>query len=55
MKEKERIKVYIDTVRGETVCMCMKRRKKCGKPCKEDIVTRDRFEGRESTMRKSKY
>ena len=55
MKEKEKIKVYICTVKGETVCMCMKNNKKCPKHCEEDIVTRDRFRAWESTMKRNKY
>lgn len=55
MKDKERIKVYVDIVKGETVCMCMKRKKRCKKNCAEDVVTRDRYEGWESTMRRNKY
>lgn len=55
MKDKERIKVYVDIVKGETVCMCMKTKKRCKKNCCEDVVTRDRYEGWESTMKRDKY
>lgn len=55
MEGKERIKVYVDIVKGETICMCMKRQKHCNKQCGEDVVTRDRFKGWESTMKRNKY
>lgn len=55
MNEKENIKVYVDIVKGKTVCMCMKNKKKCNKQCAEDVVTRDRYRGWESTMRRNKY
>lgn len=55
MKDKENIKVYVDIVKGETVCMCMKNKKRCKKKCAEDVVTRDRYKGWESTMRRNKY
>lgn len=55
MEGKERIKVYVDVVKGETICMCMKRQKRCNKQCGEDVVTRDRFKGWESTMKRNKY
>lgn len=55
MQDKERIKVYVDVVKGETVCMCMKKRKRCDRECSEDVVVRDRFKGWESTMKRNKY
>jgi hypothetical protein len=55
VKDKEIIKVYVDIVKGETTCMCMKGKKQCRKPCSKDVVTRDRYKGWESTMRRNKY
>ena len=55
VKEKETIKVYVDIVKGKTVCMCMKGKKRCKKPCSEDVVVRDRYRGWESTMRRDRY
>lgn len=55
MQEKERIKVYIQTAGGKTVCMCMRSRKGCDKPCEKDVVTRDRYEDWKSTMCRNKY
>lgn len=51
MKQYERLKVYIRTEGGRTVCMCLKSNKKCSKNCEADEVSRDRFKGWESTMR----
>ena len=39
MNEKENIKVYVDIVKGKTVCMCMKNKKKCNKQCAEDVLS----------------
>ena len=55
MKSEEKIRVYVDIVNGETVCICTRRHKGCDKQCAKDVVTRDRYEGWESTMRRNKY
>lgn len=55
METKETIKVYIDVQNGKTVCICKKGNKGCDKPCQIDVVTRDRFFGWRSTMKRNKY
>ena len=55
MKSEEKIRVYVDIVNGETVCICTRRHKGCDKQCAKDVVTRDRYEDWESTMRRNKY
>lgn len=55
MKTKENLKVYIRTEKGQTVCMCLKKHKLCKKDCALDYVTRDRYKGWESTMKRDRY
>ena len=56
MRELERIKVYIKTENGNTVCMCCVSRKKCKcTTCEQDIVTRDRYEGWKSMLKRDRY
>ena len=55
MEKKEFIKVYIDIRDGRTVCVCHKNRKKCKKPCQEDVLERDKFYGWGKTMWRDKY
>lgn len=55
MKEKETIRVYINTERGKTVCICVRQNKRCDKDCKPDVVERDKFLGWEKTFRRDRY
>lgn len=55
MKEKEKIKVFVDIVNGQTACICRRNRKGCGKPCTPDVVERDRFADWKSTFRRNRY
>ncbi|MCD8117189.1 MAG: hypothetical protein LUE21_08790 [Oscillospiraceae bacterium] len=55
MKEKELIRVFVDIVKGETVCICRRSNKRCKKKCMPDIVERDKFRGWEETFRRDKY
>lgn len=58
MEETEKIKVWLKTEHGHTVCVCHKSERLChktGRPCIEscycDTVTRDKFRGWQSTQR----
>lgn len=55
MKEKETIKVYIDTKDGKTVCICERSNKRCKKNCTPDIVERDRFIGWYDCFHRDRY
>lgn len=56
MDQFERIKVYVKVKDGKIVCICV-RRDKCSNcaECEADVVSRDRFRGWESSMRRDKY
>ena len=51
----EKIPVYIKIEHGKTVCVCHAGKKKCRENCQRDIVTRDKFEGWQETMRRDRY
>ena len=55
MREREKIKVYIDFKDGKTVCICKRSQKKCKKDCTPDEVERDRYAGWQSTMNRDRY
>ncbi len=55
MVEKEKIKVYIDFQQGKCICICMRCKKGCEKQCTPDVVTRDRFAGWQTLMRRDRY
>lgn len=55
MKAKETIEVFIDTKKGETVCICKRSRKRCGKNCQPDVVERDKFRGWETIMNRDRF
>ena len=55
MKETERIKVFIHVVDGRTICICHAARKRCGRDCQRDEVTRDKFDQWHKTMKREKY
>jgi len=51
----EKIPVYINIVKGKTICICHVSAKGCNRPCPKDTVSRDRFEEWEKTMKRDKY
>lgn len=51
----ERIKVYIRTEQGRTVCICLQACKRCGKDCEEDEVERDKYRNWEQTFKRNRY
>ena len=55
MKQYEKLKVYIHTEKGRTVCMCLKANKLCPRRCEEDEAFRDRFKGWEGTMSRNRW
>lgn len=55
MKETEKIPVYIRIENGRTVCICHAGMKGCNHPCEHDLVTRDKFRGWQSTMKRDRY
>lgn len=55
MDSTEKIPVYVDIVKGRTVCICHAGRKGCGKHCARDRVTRDKFAEWEKTCRRDRY
>lgn len=55
VEEHEKIQVYIKIVQGRTVCICRANNKGCAECCERDVVTRDRFRGWQSTMKRSRY
>lgn len=56
MKDTENIPVYIDIRKGKTVCICHAGNKGCTRrDCVRDTVTRNRFEGWQSTMKRDRY
>ena len=55
MQETEKIPVYIDIVKGKTVCICHVSRKRCKKSCPRDAVERDKFAEWEKTMKRNRY
>lgn len=55
MKEKEKIKVYVEVVKGKTVCICRRNNKGCDKDCEKDVVERDRFYGWYQTFHRDIY
>lgn len=55
MEPTERIEVYIQTIKGKTVCICHENRKGCTRECERDTVTRDKFEGWEKLIQRNKY
>lgn len=55
MQQYEKLKVYIRTENGRTVCMCLKANKKCPMHCHADEVTRDRFKGWQGTMSRNRW
>jgi hypothetical protein len=55
MQEQEKIPVWVQIVNGKTVCICHRGRKGCKKPCEKDVVTRDKFAGWQSVMRRDRF
>ncbi len=56
MKQREKIKVFIDFKDGRTVCICARSRKGCeSKTCHKDIVERDKFRGWQQTAKVDRY
>lgn len=55
METAEKIRVYVRIVQGRTVCICRASSKRCELPCEKTIVTRDRYEGWQQTMRRDRY
>lgn len=55
MEREEKIRVYVRIVQGRTVCICRASSKRCELPCEKTIVTRDRYEGWQQTMRRDRY
>lgn len=51
----ENIPVFMNIIRGKTVCICHVSQKRCKKPCDRGTVTRDKYEDWQSTMKRSKY
>lgn len=55
MQQYEKLKVYIRTENGRTVCMYLKSNKRCTRQCEEDEVSRDRYKVWESTMSRNRW
>lgn len=55
MQTTEKIPVYVDIVKGVTVCVCHAECKGCDRACERDWVTRDKFRQWQSTMKRDKY
>lgn len=55
MRTEERIPVYVEIVNGETVCICKRSKKLCGRKCEKDVVTRDKFDGWYETFHRDEY
>lgn len=53
MEEIEKIKVFIKTEKGKTVCIC--KDNYCGGDCQQDIVTRDRYRDWQKMFHRDKY
>lgn len=51
----EKIPVYINIVKGKTICICHVSAKGCGRNCPKDKVSRDKFDEWEKTMKRDKY
>ena len=55
METKEKIAVFIDIVKGKTVCICVASAKGCRKQCQRDIVERDKFREWDKVMHRNRY
>lgn len=55
MEPKEKIKVYINIKKGNTICLCSYYKKMCHRDCEVDMVERDRFDGWEKTFARDRY
>lgn len=55
MASTEKIEVFVNVVKGKTVCICKRDAKGCNRQCEKDIVTRDKFAGWEDTFARDKY
>lgn len=55
MKEKEKIKVFVEIENGKTVCICKRSRKGCNRDCEKDVVERDKFYGWYETYHRDRF
>ena len=55
MTDTEKIPVYIRIEDGKTICVCHVNEKGCIRNCQRDIVSRDKFRGWQSTMRRNRF
>lgn len=55
MNDTEKIPVYVRIKDGKTICVCHASHPRCDGQCERDMVTRDRFRGWQSTMRRNRY
>ena len=55
METTEKIPVFIKIVNGKTVCVCHANSKGCKQRCERDVVTRDKFDGWKSIMKRDLY
>lgn len=55
METTEKIKVFIRTYRGKTVCICTQHHKLCPEKCEKAVVQRDKFVGWIDTMKQDRY
>ena len=53
--DKEVLKVFIDWQNGQTRCICLRDRTRCGKKCSKDVVERDLYRGWIETFSQDKY
>lgn len=55
MEATEKIKVYVNVIRGKTVCVCIHGDKKCDNECELDTLVRDRYAGWKDTFTRDRY
>ena len=55
MQEQEQIPVWVRIVKGKTVCICCRGRKRCKKQCEKDTVLRDKFAGWQDIMLRDRF
>ena len=55
METTEKIPVFVKIINGKTVCVCHTSSKGCKQHCERDVVTRDKFDGWKSIMKRDLY
>ena len=55
LKPIEKIPVYVRIVNGYATCICHASAKRCKMPCERGVVSRDRYEQWQATMKRDRY